>query len=467
MSEPVTKVPAGTATPRDSTAAPPPVDFVSVVIPAWNEPETMPELIGRVRSVLEPLAGKIEIVVVVPSPADPTAASARNAGAEILVQKRPGYGGALKEGLLASRGDYVITMDADLSHPPEAIAEIMAHRGEAEVVIASRYVPGGSAAQMPSSRAFLSRILNAVYRRILAVPVLDMSSGFRGYQRRVLDALSLESEKYDILEEILVKIYSLGWHVVEVPFDYQARSAGQSHANVVGFTPHFLNTLLRLWVMRNSFTSADYDSRAYDSIMLPQRYWQRRRFKIVEEMAGDLRERLDVGCGSSRIIQSRPDSVGLDLEVAKLRFLRRTNQRLIRATCFQLPFADESFACVVDSQLIEHVPYDPELFSELNRVMKAGGTLVIGTPDYARASWRAIEWLYKILLPHAYGDDHITHYTRFRLTEELANAGFARFRLTEELANAGFATLRYRYILGGELIMLCEKRDAYRRPSAG
>jgi hypothetical protein len=84
----------------------------------------------------------------------------------------------------------------------------------------------------------------------------------------------------------------------------------------------------------------------------------------------------------------------------------------------------------------------------MNRVLTPGGTLVIGTPDYGRAAWRIIEWLYKMLLPYAYGDDHITHYTRYRLTEELANAGFA--------------ITRYRYILGGELIMHCVKREERR-----
>jgi dolichol-phosphate mannosyltransferase len=425
----------------------PAVGLVSVVIPAWNEAETMQELLGRIRAALEPLAREIEILVVVPAPEDAAAEAARAGGAEVLVQMRPGYGGALKEGLLASRGEYVITMDADLSHPPEAIPQLMAHRDDAEVVIASRYVAGGSA-KMPSVRALLSRILNLIYRRVLAVPVLDMSSGFRGYQRKILDELALESEKYDILEEILVKSYSLGWHVLEIPFDYQLRAAGKSHANVVGFTPHFLSTLLRLWTMRNSYTSADYDSRAYDSLVVPQRYWQRRRFEIVNEMAGDEARRLDIGCGSSRIIQSHPESVGLDLEISKLRFLRRTNRRLVRSSCLRLPFADHSFSVVVNSQLIEHVPYDRSLFLEMNRVLTPGGTLVIGTPDYGRAAWRIIEWLYKMLLPYAYGDDHITHYTRYRLTEELANAGFA--------------ITRYRYILGGELIMHCVKREERR-----
>jgi dolichol-phosphate mannosyltransferase len=437
---------APTTSPKPAAEAPA-LGLVSVVIPAWNEAETMPELLHRVRAVLEPLAREIEILIVVPSPEDPTAEAARAGGAEVIVQMRPGYGGALREGLLASRGEYVVTMDADLSHPPEAIAQILAHRGDAEVVIASRYVAGGSA-RMSSSRALLSHILNLVYRRVLAVPIRDMSSGFRGYQRKILDELTLESEKYDILEEILVKSYSLGRHVVEIPFDYKPRIAGRSHANALGFAPQFLGTLVRLWTMRNSYTSADYDSRAYESLVLPQRYWQRRRYRIISELAGDVAFHLDVGCGSSRIIQSNPEAVGFDIELPKLRFLRRTNRNLVRGSCFRLPFADHSFSSVVNSQLIEHVPYDRGLFLELNRVLKPGGTLVIGTPDYGRVVWRIIEWLYKLLLPYAYGDDHITHYTRYRLTEELADTGFA--------------TLRYRYVLGGELIMQCVKREESR-----
>jgi len=70
---------------------------------------------------------------------------------------------------------------------------------------------------------------------------------------------------------------------------------------------------------------------------------------------------------------------------------------------------------------------------------------VIGTPDYGRAAWRITEWLYKWLLPYAYADDHITHYTRFRLTEELARAGFA--------------IQHYAYVFGGELVMQCVKRE--------
>lgn len=418
--------------------------LVSIVAPAWNEAPTMPEFLRRIREAMEGVAAKLEIIVVVPSPEDPTAAVARENGAQVIYQKRPGYGGALKEGLLAAQGEYVVTMDADLSHPPESIPEIFAQRGEAEIIIGSRWTEGGTA-EMSAWRRMLSVVLNAIYRRVLAVPVLDMSSGFRVYQRRILDQLDLESEKYDILEEILVKCYSLGWRVAEVPFDYQPRVAGQSHASALGFAPHFLLTLVRLWSMRNTFDSADYDSRAYDSLVPPQRYWQRRRYALLKELSGESSRKLDIGCGSGRFIQSEPGTVGLDLALAKLRFLRRSNPKLIRATCRSLPFADGSFDVVVNSQLIEHVPYDPEIFREMNRVLVPGGTLVVGTPDYGRLVWRITEAIYKFVLPYGYADDHITHYTRFRLLEELARAGFA--------------TLGYRYVGGGELIVQCVKRE--------
>ncbi|MBW1882615.1 MAG: methyltransferase domain-containing protein [Deltaproteobacteria bacterium] len=144
--------------------------------------------------------------------------------------------------------------------------------------------------------------------------------------------------------------------------------------------------------------------------------------------------------------------MGLDIEHSKLRFLRRTNPRLVRSTCGALPFANECFETVVNSQLIEHLPYDAEIFHEMNRVLEPGGTLVVGTPDYGRLAWRFTEAVYKIVLPYAYGDEHITHYTRYRLTEELAQAGFA--------------IESYRYIMGGELILRCTKREAW-RPEKG
>jgi glycosyltransferase involved in cell wall biosynthesis len=414
-----------------------------VVIPAADEAENAAELLRRIHAVLSQACDEYEVLIVVPSSEDPTGPVAARHGARVLVQKRPGYGDALKQGLLAARGDYVVTLDADLSHPPEQIETLLRHRDEAEVVICSRYVPGASA-EASAWRALLSRVLNLVYGRLLALPVRDSSSGFRIYRRRVFDEIEIQGETYDVLQEILVQIYCRGWSVREIPFRYEARAAGESHARPVQFAPHFLATWLRLFKLRNSFESADYDSRAYDTIVVPQRYWQRKRFELVEAMADRPGRRLDVGCGSSRIIQRHPDAVGLDLSLPKLRFLRRTNPKLVRGTTYALPVASESMEVLVHSQVIEHIPYEPGLFREMNRVLKPGGTLVIGTPDYGRVQWRMIEAVYKVLMPHGYGDDHITHYTRRKLLDELARAGFE--------------VRRHAYILGGELIVEAVKR---------
>jgi len=90
-------------------------------------------------------------------------------------------------------------------------------------------------------------------------------------------------------------------------------------------------------------------------------------------------------------------------------------------------------------QVIEHVPRANAL-SELDRVLKPGGFLILGTPDYAKWQWLVIEWLYKMILPQSYADEHITHYTFRDL-----NAEFAQRR--------GYKLEAVRYILKGELIL--------------
>ena len=117
----------------------------------------------------------------------------------------------------AATGDYVVTMDADGFHPAERIIDLLDHGDDAEAVICSHYVASASA-QMSWDQAILSRLLNALIARSLAVPVRDMSSRFRIHQRRVLGDLNLASEKYDVLQEIPVQLFTLGHHVAEIPF---------------------------------------------------------------------------------------------------------------------------------------------------------------------------------------------------------------------------------------------------------
>jgi dolichol-phosphate mannosyltransferase len=414
---------------------------LAVVIPAWNERENLELLLPALRETLNGLDVPWEIIVADGGSRDGTAEVATGRGARVVLQRERGYGAALLEGIQASQAPYVVTMDADLSHRPTFIEDLWRHRSDAEVLIASRYIPGG-VSETHWFRRMCSRILNFTYRRFLSLPVKDISSGFRMYRRDILDGIRCDARDFDILEEVLIKVYAQGFRVRELPFRYLSRGTGRSHARLFKFGWAYLKTLIRMWRLRNSIASMDYDHRAFDSPIPLQRYWQRSRYRIILKYLATLRQRgqpriLDIGCGSSRIIQALSEAVGLDLLLPKLRFLRGNHPFLVQADTFALPFADASFDAVICSEVIEHVPDRAPLFEEMDRVLRLGGLLVLGTPDYSRHLWWALEWIYGKLLPGAYAHEHITHYTREDLQVRLRALGYS----IQDLRYVGFCEM--------------------------
>ncbi len=408
--------------------APSPLAAVAVVIPALNERENLELLLPGLRESLDALAVPWEIIVVDGGSSDGTEEAAAKRGARVVRQQERGFGGALLAGFAEAQAPFIVTMDADLSHRPVFLEEFWKQRESAAVLVASRYVAGGRA-DMGLLRRILSHILNRTYGRLLSIPIRDLSSNFRMYRRETLRGLALVARDFDVLEEILIRVQSRGWAIREVPFHYTARGSGRSHARLFAFGWAFLKTLLRMWRLRNSVESADYDHRAFDSPIPLQRYWQRTRHRIVLgflEAAGIPRGRavLDVGCGSGRIIQDLPEAVGMDIVPGKLRFLRPRHPWLVQGSLFALPFRAGAFDAVICSEVIEHVPDAPPLFEELGRVLRPGGTLILGTPDYARKLWWLLEWIYGKVLPGAYAQEHITHYTREGLARRLRDQGY-------------------------------------------
>jgi dolichol-phosphate mannosyltransferase len=219
---------------------------LAVLIPAWNEAQNLEALLPALREVIAALGLKPEIIVIDAGSSDGTAQVAARQGARLILQTERGYGGALLAGFAAARAPYLVTMDADLSHRPIFIEELWKHRAEAEVLIASRYVPGGCS-QTHWFRRLLSLILNETYRRILALPVRDLSSGFRMYRRDVVAALRPVARDYDILEEILIRIHKQGSRIREVPFCFMPRGTGRSHVRLLHFGWAYLKTLYRMW----------------------------------------------------------------------------------------------------------------------------------------------------------------------------------------------------------------------------
>jgi dolichol-phosphate mannosyltransferase len=415
---------------------------LAVVIPAWNERENLELLLPALREVLEDLGVVAEIVVADGGSADGTPETAMRRGARVVVQTERGYGGGLLAGFAATTAPWILTMDADLSHRPVFVQELWKRRDEADVLIASRYVAGGRA-DMEASRRMLSHLLNRTYARALALPLRDLSSGFRMYRRTALEGIRPAARDFDFLEELLIRVHADGWRVAEVPFHYMARGSGRSHARLVKFGWALARTLVRMWQLRNSVNAADYDWRAYDSPVWLQRYWQRTRHRIVRDWvsAGPV---VDVGCGSSHIIVDLPQALGVDIRLSKLRWLRGRHARVSQASGDQLPLRAASVGTLITSEVIEHVENAEEHLAEAARVLRPGGTLIAGTPDYGRWLWWALEWVYAKVLPGAYAHEHITHYTRASLTASLARHGFE--------------VLDVRYVGGCEMIVRARRR---------
>jgi dolichol-phosphate mannosyltransferase len=417
---------------------------ISVILPVVNERDNLLILLPRIRASLEREKLSYEIVVVDGNSIDGTREAAEDLGARVVRERRPGFAGALETGFAEAVGDYVLTLDADLSHDPDFIGKLWVARHRGDIVVASRYTRGG-VVYTSFIRRWTSFLLNLVLGRMLSIPVRDMSSGFRLYRREALRELKLGSVNLEVQEEILVRAYARGFSVVEVPFVYFPRATGRSHTRLISFGLDILYSSLKLWKVRNSLESADYDERGFYSIIPIQRYWHRSRHQIAVNWARGSGRILDAGCGSSLIIQSLNNAVGMDFNLGKLRFLRRYGMPLVRGSAFALPFADESFDCLISQEVIEHLPYDEGIFQEMSRVLKPGGLVLLGTPDYATWVWRTIEPIYGFLMPGGYKDEHITHFTRESLTEVMVRHGFA----VEAVA----------YVGGSDLLMRCRKLE--------
>ena len=210
-----------------------------------------------------------------------------------------------------------------------------------------------------------------------------------------------------------------------MPIDYEPARPGAAYPRALGVGADYVRRFWALWKLRNSILAADYDDRAHDSAIWLQRYWQRQRFKHITELVQGQGRVLDVGCGSSRIIGALvKDSVCIDILRRKLRYARRFGRPLVHGSGFTLPVPDASFPCVLCSQVIEHVPKESPILTELDRALAPGGRLVLGTPDYARWEWVVTEKLYGWAAPGGYADEHIGHYTREELIARYTGMGW-------------------------------------------
>jgi dolichol-phosphate mannosyltransferase len=181
---------------------------------------------------------------------------------------RSGIGAALAERWPGF--DAVAFMDADLTHAPEDLPRLIAPiaSGRADFVLGSRYVAGGGMRGVPWARQAISVVGNLVGRRMLGVPVGDLTSGFRAARLAVFRSITLEERGFGIQLEGTVKAYRAGFRVAEVPITLGVRKTGYSKmAYTRSFWLGYLRLILRLSMQRRmvDLPTADLYAEAQDT----------------------------------------------------------------------------------------------------------------------------------------------------------------------------------------------------------
>ena len=211
----------------------------TIVLPTYNERATLPRLLHDLGEALRGSAAIPEVLVVDDSSPDGTGQVAVSVGAglrevfPVIVITRPGKSGlasAILEGVRRARGDVIVVMDSDLSHPPGTVPALLrAVAGGADIAVGSRYVPGGGTRGWPWSRRVMSRGATWLAHLVLRVRVADPMSGFFAARRRLFDDAPLLGLGYKILLELLVQHPDAA--VSEVPYVFAERAGGRSKLN--------------------------------------------------------------------------------------------------------------------------------------------------------------------------------------------------------------------------------------------
>ena len=215
--------------------------MVSMVVPTYNERERLEHFVRALVGVLENAGLDGEIIIVDDNSPDGTGALADGLARELPVRVvhragKLGLGSAVMAGFAVARGEVLGVMDADVSHPPERVPVLIAALRDtgADVVIGSRYVPGGGTRNWPLFRTIMSRTACFVAR--LVTPVHDAASGFFVLRRPVIQGVEIKAAGFKICLELLVR--GSVRTVVEVPYVFSDRAAGQSkmnHREALGF----------------------------------------------------------------------------------------------------------------------------------------------------------------------------------------------------------------------------------------
>jgi dolichol-phosphate mannosyltransferase len=213
---------------------------VLILIPTYNEARNIADLLNRLNAVRISLSKefRIDLLIIDDNSPDKTAQIAQSldvVGLTILMRDKktglgPAYLAGFKQGL-TGKYDYFVEMDADLSHQPEQLIDLLQAADEMTLVIGTRWIPGGSVVNWPIGRRLISRLGTWYASFILKLPYRDLTSGYRVLPRDLIEKLNfneIQTKGYGFQIEIALKAVDSGFQIKQVPITFIERENGQS-----------------------------------------------------------------------------------------------------------------------------------------------------------------------------------------------------------------------------------------------
>jgi len=221
---------------------------LSIIIPTYNESQNIIKILKRIEEIIPKNIFTQTIVVDDNSP-DGTAKLveeyirdvkklANNTVNLINRTAKSGLSSAIMNGIQEAKGETIVVMDSDLSHPPQIILKMIDafKKYQCDIVVASRYVKDGKIENWPLKRKIISKTATNIAKKFLNVDVKDPMSGFFAFRQNILDGLKFDAIGYKILLELLVK--SKNTSVKEIPYTFTDRQEGSSKLNIITITDY-------------------------------------------------------------------------------------------------------------------------------------------------------------------------------------------------------------------------------------
>lgn len=237
--------------------------MITILIPAYNEEAVITAMLRELSQRLT-LREDYEILVVNDGSADATGHMLAELQSELPALRvvthavNQGLGRALATGFREARGRIIVTMDADLTHPPEMIAPLV-EACTGDFAVGSRYVRGGGMINVPWWRVAISQVANGIFDLIFATRLRDITSGFKAYQTPCIQGMSIKSNGFDVQFEITIRLLKQGATFREVPYQLRNREMGESKMRYLSLIPRYARTFYQLFRYRWNLGKTPYD----------------------------------------------------------------------------------------------------------------------------------------------------------------------------------------------------------------